>query len=237
MTATTEAPSVPPFDPKMTAAMRVHCIRQKVEYLKKTKEVTGQSYKAVTHDQVTDYIRDALIEYHLLIVPTLTPGSAKVVPTGTFTSKQVPFIRFEAEYDVAFVSVHDKADLVFMHVAAHAVDQGDKAPGKALSYATKAAELKMFNIVTGEEDDEQRPGDEKGGISGNQEAEWRKQIDQCKTAQDAQKLWESEIVPACQRAEDRSSYTRMRGHITAKLTALKQASTGAAKPAAQKKAA
>jgi hypothetical protein len=38
-------------------------------------------------------------------------------------------------------------------VSAHANDQGDKAPGKALSYAVKSAILKVLMIETGESDE------------------------------------------------------------------------------------
>lgn len=37
------------------------------------------------------------------------------------------------------------------------MDEGDKAPGKGVSYATKNAMLKMFSIETGEDDEGRIP--------------------------------------------------------------------------------
>ena len=47
----------------------------------------------------------------------------------------------------------DTGDKVTSTIEAHANDNGDKAPGKALSYATKSAMLKVFSLETGENDE------------------------------------------------------------------------------------
>jgi hypothetical protein len=43
-------------------------------------------------------------------------------------------------------------------IEAHAIDQGDKAPGKALSYAKKYAVLKLLEIESGEGEEERQRG-------------------------------------------------------------------------------
>jgi hypothetical protein len=54
------------------------------------------------------------------------------------------------------VNADDPTDKFSIEIEAHALDHGDKAPGKALSYAKKYAVLKLLDIETGE-DEEGRP--------------------------------------------------------------------------------
>jgi hypothetical protein len=134
---------------------RLNEIRKVVSYLRKTKEVTGAGvYKVVTHDQVTGQIRESLIEHGVMIVPRLV--SSKTVDTGTTTGKGVPIIRYEPWFEIDFVNIDKPEERVTVPIEAHALDQGDKAPGKAISYATKYAVLKLFSIESGE-DEEDRP--------------------------------------------------------------------------------
>ena len=55
-----------------------------------------------------------------------------------------------------------------MTVEAHASDNGDKAPGKALSYATKSAILKTLSLETGENDESRVPDQEFDVINNEQ---------------------------------------------------------------------
>lgn len=130
-------------------------VRKVVAYLRREKEVTGAgTYKVVTHDQVTAALREHLIKHGIMIVPRLLRGV--VANTGTTTGKGIPIIRYEAAYEIDFVNCDEPQDKVTLPIESHALDQGDKAPGKAISYATKYAMLKLFSIETGE-DEEDRP--------------------------------------------------------------------------------
>ena len=129
---------------------RINEIRKKVEYLKKDKQVQG--YKVITHDQVTGAIRKYLIEYGVVVVPN--EMSSKMIETGTQTGSGTPWMRYEAKYTIEFTNMDDMEQSIAINVTAHAMDTGDKAPGKALSYATKMAMLKLFSIETGEDDEE-----------------------------------------------------------------------------------
>jgi hypothetical protein len=128
---------------------RINEVRKKIDYIKKEKVV--QTYKAVTHDQVTAMVRDYMVEFGIVIYPDLV--STVTVDTGERTSKGTPMIRVEAVYDFDFVNIEDGADRETVRVSAHANDTGDKAPGKALSYAKKMVVLKVFEIETGEDDE------------------------------------------------------------------------------------
>jgi len=128
---------------------RLDKVRQAVSYIQKDAKVQG--YKAVTHDMVTSEARPALIENGIMIVPRQREGVT--VDTGSVTSGGTPVIRYEAWYDIDFVNIQSPDDKVTVPIHAHALDHGDKAPGKCLSYATKYAILKLFSIETGESDE------------------------------------------------------------------------------------
>jgi hypothetical protein len=126
-----------------------------VAYIKKDKAV--ENYTAVTHDNVTAKVRQHFIEAGIALHPTLV--SAKTEQTGKTTSKGNPYIRYEGLYDIAFVNIDDPADRIVVRIESHAEDTGDKAPGKAISYATKYATLKVLMLETGDAD-ESRAGHE-----------------------------------------------------------------------------
>jgi len=137
----------------MNIYQRLNEIRKAVAYVQKDKKVgEGGGYMAVTHDAVTRLTRDAMIEHGVMIVPSLI--RAQTVLTGTTTAKGIPFVRYEATYEFRVLNVEDKEDCFAIQIESHALDQGDKAPGKALSYAKKYCVLKLLEIESGEEEEE-----------------------------------------------------------------------------------
>lgn len=150
----------------MNIYQRVQKVREAVAYIRKEKKV--ESYMAVTHDAVTALTRDHFIAHGVVIVPAAVVQSA-VKDTGSVTSRGTPFIRFEARYRFEVVNAEDPADKFSIEIEAHALDHGDKAPGKALSYAKKYAVLKLLEIESGEEEEERqeqhKPKPAEGGKS------------------------------------------------------------------------
>lgn len=148
------------METKMNIYQRINAVRKQIGYVQKDKSVStgGGSYKAVTHDAVTGMVRSALIENGIVIVPS--------VVSAVFHQKEPEAKQrlYEATYQIDFVNVDDPADKITTQQNAHALDNGDKAPGKAMSYATKYAILKLFNIETGE-DEESRYQHEESDVS------------------------------------------------------------------------
>lgn len=136
-------------DKPLNIYQRLNEVRRKVGYIQKDANVQG--YKAVTHDMVTSEVRQYLIDYGVMIVPRQVSGEA--VDSGSVTSKGAQIIRYEGRYEVDFVNIDNPEDRVTVPIEAHALDHGDKAPGKCISYATKYAMLKLFSIETGESDE------------------------------------------------------------------------------------
>ncbi len=137
----------------MNLYQRINEVRKAVEYVQKNKAVStgGGSYKAVTHDEVTGIIRKHLVEYGIVCVPSLF-SSQVVIPLGK-DGNPSNMIRYEATYDIRFVNIEDPKDDLTIRIEAHAMDNQDKAPGKAISYAKKYAALKLFEIETGEDEE------------------------------------------------------------------------------------
>jgi len=133
----------------MNIYQRINAVRKAIGYVQKDKAVStgGGSYKAVTHDTVTGMVRAALIEHGIVIVPS--------VLNAVFHQKEPEAKQrlYEATYQIDFVNMDDPADRITTQQNAHALDNGDKAPGKAQSYATKYAILKLFSIETGEDEE------------------------------------------------------------------------------------
>lgn len=133
----------------MNIYQKINEVRRKVEYVKKEKAV--ESYKAVTHDQITALTRDHFVELGIVIVPNVLRSAVK--ETGTTTSKGTPFVRLEVTYRFDVVNADEPTDRFSADIEAHAIDHGDKAPGKALSYAKKALILKLCEIESGDDDE------------------------------------------------------------------------------------
>jgi hypothetical protein len=133
----------------MNLFQRINQVRTKIAYVQKDKAVsTGQgSYKAVTHDQVTAMVRQHMMDAGIVCYPVLVESQSIPKEEG---SKQ---FRYEATYDFTFVNTDIPEDRLTVRIQAHAMDNADKAPGKALSYAKKYAVLKLFEIETGEDEE------------------------------------------------------------------------------------
>lgn len=155
----------------MNIFQRINEVRKAVDTIVKDKKV--DSYMAVTHDNVTALTREHFVAHGVVIVPKLL--SERTVPTGTFTSKETPFIRYEATYAFDVVNADDPTDLFTAVIGVHAIDHGDKAPGKALSYGKKALVLKLLELesVSDEEgrQDQHKPKEAHKSVS---REEWDK---------------------------------------------------------------
>jgi hypothetical protein len=128
---------------------RINEVRKTVDKIVKDKKVEG--YMAVTHDNLTALTREHLVTHGIVIVPILQ--SERTVPTGTFTSRETPFVRYEATYRFDVVNADDPKDCFAAVIGVHAIDHGDKAPGKALSYAKKALVLKLLELESVSEEE------------------------------------------------------------------------------------
>ena len=150
---------------------RILWVRDRVTRIAKDATVqTGKgSYKAVTHDAVTAAIRPKMVQAG--IVSWISCMEANDSDTGSRTKNGRLIVQHRARFAITFCSVHNSNDSITIEQYAYADDYGDKAPGKATSYAMKYALLKMFMIETGEEDEERvDPSEARAAILQDDEA-------------------------------------------------------------------
>ena len=148
-------------DQKLNIHQKLNAIQQKVAYVRKDKKV--ENYMAVTHDAIVAETRSWFVELGVLVLPTEV--ERVMIDTGSKSAKGNPLYRYEGVFNVHFVNIEDPTDELKICVTAHANDYGDKAPGKAITYATKAAILKVLMLETGENDEARqtqnlKPGEE-----------------------------------------------------------------------------
>ena len=136
----------------MNIYQRINKVMESVNYIKKDRSIIGggQNYKAVSHDMVIAVIREHQVSNGIVIVPRQTRGEIVIQRDP---SKDVKMHLYSATYDIDFVNIEKPEDKVTVTIESHAADNGDKAPGKAITYATKTAILKVFSLETGEDDE------------------------------------------------------------------------------------
>lgn len=129
---------------------RINEVMKEVEYVQKDASVStgGGSYKAVTHDMVLAVLRKAMIKNG--IVTRLELLRSEMLQMRNADNKMH---LYSADFAVSFVNIDNPTDCLTTTINAHANDNGDKAPGKAASYAVKYAMLKTFGLETGETDE------------------------------------------------------------------------------------
>ena len=195
---------------QLNILQRLNLIKEEIGYVQKDKKV--DTYMAVTHDAVTAHTRGLFVKHGVMVFPTELKSA--VVDSTMKTGKGNPIIRFEATYRVAFVSVDDPASAVSVDVTAHALDQGDKAPGKALSYATKYAVLKVLQLETGEEEESRITTQATVDVEGH-----RAKIVAAKTMDALAKVW-SDIATDCEAAGDKDAYKALKDEVKTRKVAL-----------------
>lgn len=138
--------------PSKNIFQRINAVMQEIDYIKKDKKVSGggANYSAVSHDQVVAMVRSSLVKHGIVVYPEQTDSKVLVARDK---SKDIAMMLYEGEFNIHFVNIDDGADRLIVRIVGHANDNGDKAPGKAVTYATKSAILKVFAIETGENEE------------------------------------------------------------------------------------
>lgn len=140
----------------MNIYQRIQQVQKAVAYIQKdTKVKEGGDYMAVTHDMVTAVVRQHFIAAGVVVVPYVI--TSVMIDTGRRSAKGNAAWRYEGKFGIDFVNAEEPSDRVQVLIDAHADDYGDKAPGKALSYAVKGAVLKLLMLETGVNDESRLP--------------------------------------------------------------------------------
>lgn len=118
-----------------------------------------QSYKAVSEVDILNAVKPLEYKHGVYSYPHDTNIiNQEIVTTETqYGKKDNYFIRLERIY--RFVNVEDKTDFIEVKSYGDGIDTGDKATGKAMTYADKYALMKAYKISTGDDPDKEASDD------------------------------------------------------------------------------
>tara|TARA_R110000824_G_scaffold113679_3_gene263543 strand:+ start:2644 stop:3318 length:675 start_codon:yes stop_codon:yes gene_type:complete len=136
---------------KKTLLQRMHEAMANVTYVQKEKK-SGMQYSITSHDDVTAKVRPALHNAGVIYYPT------------ALVSEQVGN-RTQVSMTVRFASIDDKEDFIDVPSLGYGIDNQDKGPGKAISYAVKYALLKALGLETGDDPDLDQKTEHKADIN------------------------------------------------------------------------
>jgi hypothetical protein len=141
----------------MNIYQKINAVQKEIGYVQKDRSVStgGGSYKAVSHDAVTAMLRPHLVKHGIVVTTTLADECH--FDQREEGSKQR---LFRATFTVCFTNIDKPEDRMFITLPAHAMDNADKSCGKAISYATKYALLKVFALETGEDEESRYKSDD-----------------------------------------------------------------------------
>lgn len=114
----------------------------------------GGGYAGISGDFVVSACRQVLRAHGIAAFASVTSCHE----TETTTSKGKTAYKTDVTVDVTFVNVDDPSDRFVATGVGSGIDFGDKAPGKATTYAKKYALMGAL-LMTTKDDDEGRPGD------------------------------------------------------------------------------
>lgn len=122
-------------DKTLNIYQRIHAIMAEVGRVEKdgTVKIGSSGYDYISHDAVTATIRGSFLRHGVMVIPTVS-GS---VVNGN---------RTELTISVKFVNIDQPDDAIEIETLGFGVDQSDKGPGKAFSYAVKYAYLKLLML-------------------------------------------------------------------------------------------
>tara|TARA_Y100000310_G_C20679575_1_gene815118 strand:+ start:1439 stop:2005 length:567 start_codon:yes stop_codon:yes gene_type:complete len=121
---------------------RINKIMAEVDYVKRGSAGQGTG---VLYDEVISLLRPELIKHGVMMRVSFIADSSRKNAKDSYI--------YEGFFSVRYQNIDDKDDYFEDHVVSHAMDAGDKAPGKAITYATKISMLKVFSIETGLNDE------------------------------------------------------------------------------------
>jgi hypothetical protein len=119
---------------------RLNKVMEEVTYIQKGDKKVNNQYRYVSHDQVSSALHGPLTKNGIAVIPTVV----EMTQDGNRTTAKV---------EVSFVNIDDAREKVSVIYFGYGIDQGDKGPGKAISYACKYALLKTFCLETGDDPD------------------------------------------------------------------------------------
>lgn len=116
---------------------------QKGIYVKKGSAGQGTG---VQYDDLISILNPLLAEVGIVVT------AEKVDDSSSRQNAKGNYI-YQSDFLVHYINIDEPQDRFTTRIEAHAMDSGDKAPGKAITYATKTSMLKVFGIESGDNEE------------------------------------------------------------------------------------
>jgi hypothetical protein len=126
--------------PTPNILQRLNAVMQEIDYIQKEKK-NGLQYSFASHDKVTALVRPALVKHGIVCYPS----GLDLHQEGN---------RTQVDMTITFASIDNPNDAIHVRTAGYGIDNQDKGPGKAISYAVKYAFLKALSLETGDDPDQ-----------------------------------------------------------------------------------
>jgi len=127
--------------PRPNIHQRILAVMREISYIQKEDKMVNDMYRFVSHDAVTAALHPLMVDHGITCLTSVT----KHKQDGN---------RSEASILLTFVNVDNPEDRIEVYGYGHGIDNQDKGPGKAVSYAVKMLLLKTFLLETGDRDNE-----------------------------------------------------------------------------------
>lgn len=146
-------------DAKLNLFQRIHKVMAEVGYVQKTVGAgAGASVKGVARDEVVSQIRQKLLD-NGVIASTSQVGLGRNIETTAKSSSGTPLCIYVGLYSTTFINVDNPLEQLSVCHEGQGNDYGDKAPGKAATYAEKLNFVKGLMLETGIADEARNPGE------------------------------------------------------------------------------
>ena len=121
---------------------RIHAVMKEIKYIKRGSAGQGTG---VLYDEVIAILQPLLVTHGIVVAVDFLADSSRDNMNGNYV--------YQGFFDVHYINIDTPEDRLTCKIVSHAMDSGDKAPGKAITYASKISHLKVFGFETGEADE------------------------------------------------------------------------------------
>ena len=143
---------------KMNLFQKLEAITNEIGFVSKNLKVvtnarSGQGYQAVSEVDVLESVKPLEMKYGVFSYPferEIVESDVIETEQNGYTKRQF-YMRLKTIY--RFVNVDNSEEFIDVTTYGDGIDSGDKATGKAMTYADKYALMKTYKISTGEDPD------------------------------------------------------------------------------------
>jgi len=116
----------------------------------------------VEYDEVISVLKPLLVKHGIVVMVDFIADASRANAKGNYI--------YEGYFDVHYICAKDGSKHT-SKIVAHSMDAGDKAPGKAITYAAKISHVKVFGFETGISDESRAEERDTTAINNDEYAE------------------------------------------------------------------